>query len=610
MLVAHRRPIAPQYLEGIPLAEHPTVHRYPPMASNQAGDFIFITSFYDQARAVASRMEPAMSRAFLQVIEDTQKRINLGKLRAALAGGNLKTIDDAAGVNILRQRLGNDPDLLRISQRTTTAAGAGSAEILEDVTGLDFQFNHRDPRVIQYAREHGAQKIAKDVGEQAREAVRFVVASGADYGLTSQQQARAIREVVGLPSNWARAPLNLRRDIQDGNLAGALNRRLSAVDKAKIRSRMQRGTVTPEFLDEIQERYSQSLIHRRAKNIARTETLDAAHEGQRQSWTQAIEEGVLPQTTRRFWIVTADDRLSEDHAVIPGMNPEGRGMDEPFDTLDGPRMNPPLRTNCRCGTGLMIPRPGTEGAPLPTSEPAPDAFPMGGFASEEAAKKWAKVNIPDTLIRVKGLAPDVRDGVLQEMYNLQRSFPIKPSDQLRMMATSNPQSIERIKKGLSEANAFYSGQTQDMILNLGKMSDSKAYLLSKQHDMKVGWSAKGDKIVDTAADAVRSTVVHEYGHHLDYMMENWSMGQIRPGSVSEIKQKAMEAVSQKRDDWVARWGRSKSFSLPSAYARTNAREAFAETFAQVWRSTASSADSTAVSEMREIIQMLRNLPES
>ena len=82
-----------------------------------------------------------------------------------------------------------------------------------------------------------------------------------------------------------------------------------------------------------------------------------------------MQQGVLPQDSRRFWIVTPDEKLSEAHAQIPAMNPDGRGMEEVFDTTEGPFMFPPSRPACRCGIGLGVGTGATVGeARLPGGE--------------------------------------------------------------------------------------------------------------------------------------------------------------------------------------------------------------------------------------------------
>jgi len=68
--------------------------------------------------------------------------------------------------------------------------------------------------------------------------------------------------------------------------------------------------VTTEFLDRVTARYAQRLLNQRLLNIARTETIAAANEGQRQLWQQAIDRGDLTGRERRAWITTPDDRLA------------------------------------------------------------------------------------------------------------------------------------------------------------------------------------------------------------------------------------------------------------------------------------------------------------
>lgn len=83
----------------------------------------------------------------------------------------------------------------------------------------------------------------------------------------------------------------------------------------------------------------------RAEMIARTETMMAANEGQRQAWDQAAEKGLLDEDTKRVWIATIGccdecDALDEEEATLDGEYPDPGG--------DGP----PLHPNCRCTEGI------------------------------------------------------------------------------------------------------------------------------------------------------------------------------------------------------------------------------------------------------------------
>lgn len=82
----------------------------------------------------------------------------------------------------------------------------------------------------------------------------------------------------------------------------------------------------------------------RAEVIARTESMRAANEGQRQAWAQAQEKGLLDGSERREWIATSGccdecDELDGTTAILDGTYAGG---------VDGP----PLHPNCRCTEGI------------------------------------------------------------------------------------------------------------------------------------------------------------------------------------------------------------------------------------------------------------------
>ncbi len=77
-------------------------------------------------------------------------------------------------------------------------------------------------------------------------------------------------------------------------------------------------------------------------------TINALNLGQQLGWRQARDNGLIDDSARRFWIVTPDDRLCPECAAVPGMNPDGVGLDEEFDTPYGPMEGPTLHPQCRC----------------------------------------------------------------------------------------------------------------------------------------------------------------------------------------------------------------------------------------------------------------------
>lgn len=84
----------------------------------------------------------------------------------------------------------------------------------------------------------------------------------------------------------------------------------------------------------------------RAQLIARTETMTAANEGQREAWSQASDAGLLPSDAQVEWIATSD--CCDDCADMDG---ETRDLDGDYDDPDAAD-GPPLHPNCRCTEGI------------------------------------------------------------------------------------------------------------------------------------------------------------------------------------------------------------------------------------------------------------------
>lgn len=82
----------------------------------------------------------------------------------------------------------------------------------------------------------------------------------------------------------------------------------------------------------------------RAELIARTETMTAVHEGQRQGWDQAVEERLLTGDEKRVWIATEGAC-----PLCEGLDGTKADLDDDYeDGVSGP----PAHPNCRCTEGL------------------------------------------------------------------------------------------------------------------------------------------------------------------------------------------------------------------------------------------------------------------
>jgi len=313
-----------------------------------------IIDFSRMIKRVARRHGTQAAIRWARAVLAHQAVIDEAALRIAIRAGSVSRIETAIRTSQLQQnvQIALQAPLLGAA----VGAGQGGAAILQEA-GFAATFNASHPNVVLFARTQAADLVV-GIPRETRTVIRMVLAAGKAEGLTVVQQATAIREVVGLPPNWAQAPLNLAAELRAGDAAAATARRLSAVARQEIRSRIARGTITDSFIERMTKQYSDGLINRRAQTIARTESARAAHFGLHEEWDQALKADVLPANARQFWIVTPDDRLSLAHERIPGMNPEGRGLMEMFFTPDGVFPYPPTRPNCRCSVGLGFPGAG------------------------------------------------------------------------------------------------------------------------------------------------------------------------------------------------------------------------------------------------------------
>lgn len=84
----------------------------------------------------------------------------------------------------------------------------------------------------------------------------------------------------------------------------------------------------------------------RALLIARTESIRAAHAGQRMAWKRAQEKGHISDAAKQVWIMTEDEKACPQCEALDG---EETALGEYF---DGDIEMPPAHPRCRCTLGL------------------------------------------------------------------------------------------------------------------------------------------------------------------------------------------------------------------------------------------------------------------
>jgi HK97 family phage portal protein len=274
-------------------------------------------------QTVLSQHDSSVALNFLFVSLDRLREDLEGRghflIRKGLTGIYIRIFDLAARTEArhLDQVLGKSTGLESVKHAAVAsivAANGGSRTKADPpAASLQATFNLTNPRAVQTIQQSVATLITEINGGQ-RDAVRAIIERAFEVGLPPPQSARLIRDVIGLTSRQAQAvgkfELNL---IEQGLAEDVIERRV--------------------------ERFAHAQLRRRSMDISRTETINAANYGQRELWKQGIDDGVLPGTQKRKWLVSPDDRL--DEIVCEPMSGQIVGVDEPFITGDGRQvMNP------------------------------------------------------------------------------------------------------------------------------------------------------------------------------------------------------------------------------------------------------------------------------
>lgn len=280
------------------------------------------------------------------------------------------------------RRLGDEAavaEALRKPLEEAMLAGVRSAQIPPDVDGLPgvsdpdrvlaFSFDRRNAEVERRIEQYTLGRI-RAISAESRDAIRAALIAGARMGLPVEEQARRLRDSIGLSPgqmDWVASyrrqletldPRVLSRALRDRRHDGPIARAIE--------------TNTPLSAEDI-ERYVGSYHRRalayRATTIARTEALRGANTGMVETARVALLS-MPDMTVEKVWIATKDDRTRDAHRELDGK--VVMGLDEPF-TYRNPTTGaleqirwphddqaPPSQTvRCRCTFGLrLVPKPG------------------------------------------------------------------------------------------------------------------------------------------------------------------------------------------------------------------------------------------------------------
>lgn len=453
----------------------------------------------------------------------------------------------------------------------------GMADLPDGVKG-SYRFDVKDPRAIAWAQTRGGALI-RDLSDEARQQARSVIAQAVENGWTTGETATELRRTIGLHDRWANAvsnawPREYERLLGLGLSEAEAERRATA------------------FTD----RYRQRLIRARAENIARTEIITASNQGRWLSWAQGVEGNYISRTATKKWItgpLVVDKGRKQVCAICQGLRDEEVPWDKPF---SNGQMMPPAHPSCRC-TAVLVPTSIEEveqrlrdGAAGPSKKATPSGIdwdePVPQFKTTAEAEAWMQ-----SKWGVK------QNGGLRE-FKYGRTDPTlaqKFTEELDRMFKQYPQVAERIDQvGSAQACGVRIGPNTG-----GHASRYKRFLHWNEDHYRDAASARVDRLRAKASrwlasDDAASTIHHEFGHHVHYLIENvlvserngWAFRLDYIADDMDALKKGVSKVLRQTLGLKGNFGLSNPqikdllTQEVSRYATTNWKELIAESFAE------------------------------
>lgn len=326
----------------------------------------------DPVRLLAERGIPTVRKPLRQAFDHLSDLVDVERLAGLIRMGFRARVADFVDFTHYREVL-KDPfnaigrvrlEAAKMGERRLNARFAAARRpvrfrppayrFAKDVAGVGdrFGFDMLDQGTQERVRE-AQDALIRQLEEDARSTIDAIVTSGTQSGLTAEEIATDIRDMISLTDTQARAVQNYRSMLEslDPQVLARQLRNTSADDE--IRAALADGeALAAARITELVDDYTSNYLDYRAATIAQTESTRAANWGLDDAYTQAIERGAIPgdAVTRQWQLADHPCPVCES---VPDLNPDGVGVDEAFSSSDGDIDNPPVHPNCMCSVDYV-----------------------------------------------------------------------------------------------------------------------------------------------------------------------------------------------------------------------------------------------------------------
>lgn len=321
----------------------------------------------DPIEALTEQWEPRLRDAFLQAVQRIADRVSVAAVAEALARGDVEAAVRLVGLDA--------NDFIGLRNAVHDAFSAGGSAITEAIPAIrdgagaliKILFDVRNYRAENWIADRSSTLIREIVADQ-RDMIRANLRAGLEAGLNPRTTAldlvgrispatkTRVGGVIGLTSGqeaWQRAYAAELSSSDPATLRKALGRGLrdKRFDRSVEKAINSGEPIPADIRSKMLTAYRNRSLKYRADTISRNETIRALGRAQTEAYQQAIDGGQVDEAViTRFWRTAGDERVRHTHRLIPGMNKDGVGWNEPFQTPTGPSMNAPHSTDvmCRC----------------------------------------------------------------------------------------------------------------------------------------------------------------------------------------------------------------------------------------------------------------------
>ena len=263
----------------------------------------------------------------------------------------------------------------RRSVRFRKGAATTLADMFDKAMDSRFNFDLYNANT-QAALRQAQDELIQQMGTTARDTIEQIVMSGATEGLSAADIVGDIREMIMLTANQSQAVMNYRSMLEDLDPTALARQLRNATMDEIVQDAIDQGEfLASDVIDQLTEDYLSNYLDYRASTIAQTESVRAANEGLHDAYSQAIERGALPDdAVKREWQL--GDSPCPICESIPDNNPDGVGVDDPFDSDDGPVDDPPVHPSCQCSVEYV-----TDISKVPEDDSESGSYDTAGMES-------------------------------------------------------------------------------------------------------------------------------------------------------------------------------------------------------------------------------------